>query len=222
MKIIKCPFCQTTLPKHLSIVRTERISFNSSYDMFTTTDAEYQLDILIVNCPNCGQVSFSAEYKGDKMPQNTVIPIYPANITKEFPAYIPQTILQDYKEAASIINLSPKASATLSRRCIQGMIRDFWNIKDSTLFKEIDALKSKVSSSEFEAINALRQLGNIGAHMEKDTNLIIDIEPNEAQKLLKLIEYLLNAWYIKKHEQEELLKSIIDINAEKQNARKNQ
>lgn len=79
MEIIKCPFCQATLPKHLSIVRTERFSFNSSYDMFSTTDAEYQLDILTVNCPNCGQISFSAEYKGNKMPQNTVIPIYPAN-----------------------------------------------------------------------------------------------------------------------------------------------
>ena len=34
---------------------------------------------------------------------------------------IPQ-LMDDYEEACAIVNLSPKASATLSRRCLQGMI----------------------------------------------------------------------------------------------------
>ncbi|MCB1884663.1 MAG: DUF4145 domain-containing protein [Geminicoccaceae bacterium] len=29
--------------------------------------------------------------------------------------------------------MSPKASATLSRRCLQSMIRDFWTISKDTL-----------------------------------------------------------------------------------------
>jgi hypothetical protein len=44
------------------------------------------------------------------------------------PDYIPEQIKDDYYEACSILNLSPKASATLARRCLQGMIRDFWGI----------------------------------------------------------------------------------------------
>ena len=55
--------------------------------------------------------------------------LIPSSTAKTLPDYIPQQIRNDYQEACSIRNLSPKASATLSRRCLQGMIRDFWEIK---------------------------------------------------------------------------------------------
>lgn len=56
--------------------------------------------------------------------------------------------------------------------------------------------------------------------MEKDINLIVDIEPDEAQKLIKLIEHLLEQWYINRHEQEELYADIIGIDKTKQAKRK--
>lgn len=99
------------------------------------------------------------------------------------------------------------------------MIRDFWKISERTLFEEITALKDKIPASQYQAIDALRQLGNIGAHMEKDTNLIIDIEPQEAQYLLKLIELLLQQWYVERHEQEKLYADIVDTNTIKQSCR---
>ena len=153
------------------------------------------------------------------MPKNTIIPIYPLSPARKFPDYIPESIRQDYEEAYSILSLSPKASATLSRRCLQGMIRDFWKISERTLFEEITALKDKIPASQYQAIDALRQLGNIGAHMEKDTNLIIDIEPQEAQYLLKLIELLLQQWYVERHEKENLYADIVDTNTIKQSCR---
>lgn len=36
--------------------------------------------------------------------------------------------------------------------------------------------------------------------MEKDVNLIIDIDPGEARLLIELIESLIKEWYIDKHE----------------------
>ena len=39
--------------------------------------------------------------------------------------YILEAILEDYKEACLIKDKSPKAAATLARRCLQGMIRIF-------------------------------------------------------------------------------------------------
>ena len=128
-------------------------------------------------------------------------------------------IRQDYEEAYAILNLSPKASATLSRRCLQGMIRDFWGITKNNLAAEIDALQDKIPAAQFAAINALRKIGNIGAHMEKDVNTIVDIEPEEAQKLIQLIEMLLKQWYIERHEQEKLYEDITKISADKQVAR---
>ena len=120
----------------------------------------------------------------------------------------------------AILHLSPKASATLSRRCLQGMIRDFFQISKSNLFEEINAIKDKIPADQWAVLDGVRRIGNIGAHMEKDINLIVDIEPDEAQKLIKLIELLLQQWYIERHNQQELFADIIGIDQAKQQERK--
>lgn len=63
----------------------------------------------------------------------------------------------------------------------------------------------------WKSIDAVRKVGNIGAHMENDINLIIDVEPQESRLLAELIELLFTEWYIHKHERELKLKSIADI-----------
>ncbi len=55
--------------------------------------------------------------------------------------------------------------------------------------------------------------------MEQDINIIIEVEPNEAELLIGLIEILLKDWYIVKHEREEHLKGIIDVAQEKKQAK---
>jgi hypothetical protein len=57
--------------------------------------------------------------------------------------------------------------------------------------------------------------------MEKDINSIIDVDPNEAESLIKLIEYLFKDCYIDKHEKEKQLEEIISISKEKDQAKKN-
>ena len=139
---------------------------------------------------------------------------------KHYPEYIPEQIRRDYEEANLILERSPKAAATLLRRCLQGMIHDFWGIKEKNLNAEVTQLKDKVTPIQWQAIDGLRKIGNIGAHMEKDVDLIIDIEPDEAQKLLKLIEMLLEKWYITRHDEEVLLNEIIGIAESKEEQRK--
>ncbi|BBL60308.1 DUF4145 domain-containing protein [Methylomonas koyamae] len=133
----------------------------------------------------------------------------PQSEAKPFPDYIPLPILQDYEEACLIAGLSPKASATLSRRCLQGIIRDFWGISKSRLVDEINALTGQIDASTWKAIDSVRGIGNIGAHMEKDINLIVDVEPEEAELLLRLIEVLLEEWYIRRYEREEHMQKVI-------------
>ena len=210
-----CPFCNATV---LSNTIQRYFLYHGTSEEPSLNDA-CELLVSGTFCPNCRRTIFTAKYTGLKMPKNTIIPIYPLSPARQFPDYIPESIRQDYEEAYSILSLSPKASATLSRRCLQGMIRDFWKISERTLFEEITALKDKIPASQYQAIDALRQLGNIGAHMEKDTNLIIDIEPQEAQYLLKLIELLLQQWYVERHEQEKLYADIVDTNTIKQSCR---
>ena len=149
-----------------------------------------------------------------------VVHIKPISLAKQFPDYIPKAIRQDYEEAYAIVNLSPKASATLSRRCLQGMIRDFYKVKPSTLFKEIGQLEHKIPVMQWKVLDGIRKLGNIGAHMENDINVIVDIDPGEAEKLLKVIEKLLQDWYVERHETELLYSDILAISNEKVKAKK--
>lgn len=217
-----CPFCNHTFKLDESTFYEEWPSFGCKpINGVRYFDTFYRLKVLFYKCPNCEIVSSIVKYNGDKLPQKT-IPIYPATATsaKQFPEYVPLPIRQDYEESCAIIDLSPKSSATLARRCIQGMIHDKYNLKLKNLNQEISALKDKIDPSLWVAIDSLRQLGNIGAHMESDISTIVDIDPDEAEKLIKLVEILINDWYIVPYKREKLLADIVQINDDKQEQRK--
>lgn len=142
--------------------------------------------------------------------------LLPESTAKPVPTYIPVPIAQDYTEACRIQQLSPKASATLARRCLQGIIRDFWGVSKPTLKHEIDAIQGQIDSDTWDAIDAVRKIGNIGAHMEKDINVIVDVEPEEAQLLVGLIETLFDEWYIARHERQLRMAKVKALAAEKE------
>lgn len=147
-------------------------------------------------------------------------PLLPVSSARPQPEYIPSPLVQDYNEACAIMHLSPKASATLSRRCLQGMIRDFHSVTRGTLNKEIDALKDIVEPDVWSAIDAIRRVGNIGAHMEKDINVVVDVEPEEAQLLISLIEQLFDDWYVARKQREERMAKVHALAAAKDLDRK--
>lgn len=142
--------------------------------------------------------------------------LLPESQAKVLPDYIPAPVTEDYYEACRIRDLSPKASATLARRCLQGMIRDFWKISKPTLKSEIDELKMKIDPDTWDSIEAVRKVGNIGAHMEKDINLIVEVESKEAQLLIGLIEQLIEDWYIAREKRRERTKQLTDLAQAKQ------
>jgi hypothetical protein len=139
---------------------------------------------------------------------------------KDFSEYVPEAIRRDYEEACLIRMLSPKASATLSRRCLQGMIRNFYGVSKNRLINEINAIKDKVDPQTWGAIDGLSKIGNIGAHMEKDVNLIIDVDLEEAKKLIKLNELLFKEWYINREERRKLVQEVADLGKQKQAEKK--
>ncbi len=154
--------------------------------------------------------------------------LLPESSAKHLPEYIPEAIRQDYSEACLIRDLSPKASATLTRRCLQGMIRDFCDIKKSSLIDEITELEKQVKAGAqrhvlidtTDALTHVRKLGNIGAHMENNIDLIIDIDPNEAQTMINLLELLFDEWYIRRKKREVSLETIKSTAEKKEKERK--
>ncbi|HIE1896016.1 TPA: DUF4145 domain-containing protein [Pseudomonas aeruginosa] len=184
--------------------------------------------VIVCQNPKCGEYSIDAVlWPGEFSPSFTRSGaniqewrLRPSSKAKVFPGYIPLPLLKDYEEACLIRDLSPKASATLSRRCLQGMIRDFWRVSEANLFLEINAIKDKVDPVTWSAIDAVRSIGNIGAHMEKDINLVVEVEPAEAQLLIGLIEMLLKDWYVVRFERQKQLEDIVTAAKQKQKLRK--
>src|ERR1035437_6684730 len=220
-----CPFCN----RPTTIVDDDVHGFSSWFRVENKHGVKKIVGQMVV-CPNpeCKEFTLDLYLYDSKIEYGNLaqgklfknFPLIPLSNAKVFPEYISPAIIKDYQEACLIRNLSPKASATLSRRCLQGIIRDFWKVRRKTLFKEIDAIKSKTDPLTWKAIDAVRKVGNIGAHMEKDIDLIIDVDPEEADKLIKLIETLLKEWYIHRYIREQEMQEVIKIAEEKKVAKK--
>lgn len=213
-----CPYCDTK-----TTINSDDYKESDHSMTIKNVEGGRQLTSIWIVCPNteCKRITLTntlSDYfydnewnrwrKGEDIKSWRLLP---GSYAKAFPNYIPRPLITDYEEASAIIDLSPKASATLSRRCLQGIIRDFWGIKKGRLVDEINALEDKIDQLTWQSIDAVRKVGNIGAHMQKDINLIIDVEPKEAYLLIELIELLFEEWYVHRHEREKKLKAISRI-----------
>ena len=221
----QCPFCG-----HHGAITRERYHVGGTALTIKNSEGDRYFTVECIICPNndCRRFTLKlimSEYGQDARgmlgARKSIKSwkLIPGAEMKVMPEYVPKPIVQDYEEACAIADSSPKASATLARRCLQGMIRDFWKIKKKRLIDEIKALESKVEPLTWKAIDAVRKVGNIGAHMEKDINVIVDVDPDEAKKLIGLIELLVDDWYVARHQRQERLESITRI-AEKKDAEK--
>jgi Domain of unknown function (DUF4145) len=150
--------------------------------------------------------------------------IKPFGKARVFPDYVPEFIRNDYEEACSIVELSPKAAATLARRAVQGIIRDFWKVSKRDLKAEIDEVETMVGHGvdpdTFGTLHAIRELGNIGAHPERDINLIVDVEPGEAELLLKSVETLIDDTYVARRKRAERAAAMEQLRLKKKDERR--
>lgn len=203
-----CPYCGHE-QAFTNSMTMRRIGLYPDHPTITEKYQESTFDVYTFGCCNnaCSRICVTAINCTSK----AQFDILPSETIKCFPAYIPLQIRADYEEGSAIIEKSAKAAATLFRRCLQGMIHDFWGIHEKDLNAEITMLNDKVTPAQWKAIDGLRKIGNIGAHMEHDVNLIIDIDAEEAKKLQKFIELLIDKWYIARHDEETLLSEITEI-----------
>jgi hypothetical protein len=115
-------------------------------------------------------------------------------------------LAQDYLEACQCLEVSPKASAALSRRCLQQILRENENIPkiskgpDNQLTDEIKYVigLNKLSSRLAGKLDHVRHVGNFAAHPTKDvsTGAVVDVEEGEAEYNLEVLEDLFDAYYV--------------------------
>ena len=189
----QCPHC-------LKYISVQYHRFNDgSYALDQSDKESNRVFIEMIHCPACKKIILimNTNHK-DKIIKSEYI--IPKNKNSNLDTtHIPNNLVKDYLEACSIIPLSSNASATLSRRCLQSLLKEKgykkYRLKDSIQ----ELLDEKTLPLEIaNNIDYLRKLGNFGSHETNDvkTTEIIDVEPVEAEWLLTILESLFDFYYI--------------------------
>lgn len=118
---------------------------------------------------------------------------------------VPSAIFSDYDEACAVEDLSPKASAALTRRALQAVLADYYERAERPLAKAIENMKGHVDETLWKALDAMRDWGNVGAHPDSE---IADIDPIIARRLIDVLEVLFDESYVARARRDALLREV--------------
>lgn len=162
------------------------------------------------HCPNCeklivllysGKFSDSDPFEAPYFAKSRYTIIEPINSYKKlYDPRIPNSYRKDFNESSSVLSLSPKASAAITRRMLQHILREHYKISKKDLYQEIEeflrleGLPSHIS----ESVDAIRNVGNFAAHpiKFKNTGEIVDVEAGEAEWQLSVLEAILDFTFV--------------------------
>ena len=179
--------------------------------------------IEIIVCPSCHDLILTLVSSADAIGDNYVgtlpdeateqkISLWPRHTGRPpVPPEVPDEFKRDYQEACLILADSSNASAALSRRCLQLILREKLGAPNSTLYKEIrwavekGGLPSSITDLT-DLLDVPRKVGNRAAHPTlSDGGMIVDVEPWEAEWCLEVIEALYDHIFVVPARNEERL-----------------
>ncbi len=198
---MKCPHCNVGIK-----IEIERAD---TYELKHASDTK-RLGIEISHgfCSECNEliVIFKrGEYKfiegeGELISIREESFLYPKFSQKIVDQLVPITYREAFNEANTVLAVNPKASAALSRRLLQSILRDEYNITDRDLIKQIEKfiVLPNIPSYVSEAVDAIRNIGNFAAHPNKYLNSaeIVEVEHGEADWLLDVLEALFDITFV--------------------------
>lgn len=127
--------------------------------------------------------------------------VYPKGTNRPpVPVDVPDDFSEDYREACLVLADSPKASAALSRRCLQYILEEKAGATKRQLNEQIDEVLASgtLPTAINQSLHALREIGNLAAHANKyiNTGEIVAVEPGEAEWGLDVIELLFDHYFV--------------------------
>lgn len=199
-----CPHC-----RHAAFFRWSHVALPTAAN--ARSAQEPKLGLKFALCPACMGLIVDLVDLADTYSEIGSVRIYPGPARPpSLDPLIPQAFQQEYGEAASALVISPNASAALSRRCLQRLIRERAGITKRNLADEIQALldQEDLPPSVADLIDAIRVIGNLAAHPTEAAGEIFDVTEAEATFLLEILEGLLRHFFVAPVQKEERLKAI--------------
>ncbi len=199
-----CPNCAVGV--RLSISGSSHV-----YHVEHEREKQWGYDIAHGFCPECGQLivlirhgtywqhGLDDEGVRELYPEREEI-IYPKRRSKPFSSDVPVRYRNDFNEAFACLDVSPKASAAVSRRVLQDVLTNHYSIGAGSLASQIEAFiaRADVPSYLTAQVDAVRNIGNFAAHPLKSTRTgeVLDVEPGEAEWLMGTLEALFDFTFV--------------------------
>ncbi len=165
---------------------------------------DYQILATLNVCPNCRGASVDFErydFSSFLFDKTTVFPA--VGKFNPAPPEVPADIADDFNEANLVLRLSPKASAALSRRCLQGVLSSHGYTSHNLVNQVEDALAEQDASKSLpsairENMDAIRNFGNFSAHpiTDKTSLQVVAVEEGEAEWCLEILRDLFDHYYV--------------------------
>lgn len=198
----KCPCCGISV--RFESVKVE-VSHGFGEDRLKLHNLKGQNTTLVAcSCPVCSVNILSVmERKGGVgVPFYTYTMIWPIDGSRKAPAEVKNEsprIADEFEEAALVLRFSEKASAALSRRCLQHVLIEKAGVNpQDNLSRQIDDVLPQLPSYLKDNVDAIRVVGNFAAHPIKSerTGEIVDVEAGEAEWILDVLEELFDYYYV--------------------------
>lgn len=156
------------------------------------------------SCPSCHGfiVMYSEGRKAgpDLVDVSIELVIYPQTSIRPVDSRVPEPYRSEFIQAANVLNLSPMASAAISRRILQSVLADSFQLTSRKLASQIDAFLKLdgIPPHVKDSVDMIRMVGNFAAHPEKSesTGEIVPVEPQEADWLLNVLEMLFDVAFV--------------------------
>jgi Domain of unknown function (DUF4145) len=112
---------------------------------------------------------------------------------------VPEPFRSDYREAAAILDSSPRMSAVLSRRILADLMETYGHHSQFKLSERIDKfIADKANPSGLrDNLHHFREIADFGAHTQKDDQTeIINVGREEAEWTLDLLDRLFDHFIV--------------------------
>jgi len=212
----KCPHCSVLIhPVFTGLVTDNSHSPNiiNYYESYESSDLpkRHNWFLFYTQCLSCRMpivkvrdvfVVEKSDNRYDDEQDTQDFIIYPNNkLNISLPPEVPKKYRNYFKEACSVLNDSPAASAALSRRILQLLLVEKAGVKDNGNLKSMidEVVNSGLLPSYLaEDIDKVKDIGNYAVHPNKSTNPneIIDVEPGEAEWSLDILEGLFDFYFV--------------------------
>jgi hypothetical protein len=197
---MRCPHCTIAMSPV-----SQQMGGKMFYD-----DGSQKATVQAVSCPECSGVFLTHTTVAHSIDEESG-----AFVTHESGSYVllprvssrppispdvPDQYASLAREAGLILADSPRASAALSRRCLQQLLRNEAKAPHGKLYHEIEwaLANADLPSRAKRSLHELREIGNMAAHPNKvqDSDDYLEVGQGEADWTLDVLDDLFDHYFV--------------------------